>query len=56
MLLLMRLGMHQMDQPCFIELMMLHLFFCAKMIKWLLEIWGLSARETKLASRFQSLM
>jgi hypothetical protein len=26
MLLLMRLGMHQMDQPCFIILMMLHLF------------------------------
>jgi hypothetical protein len=33
MLLLMRLGMHQMDQPCFIKLMMLHLFLCAKMIK-----------------------
>jgi hypothetical protein len=33
MLLLMRLGMHQMDQPCFIKHMMLHLFFCARMIK-----------------------
>jgi hypothetical protein len=32
MLLLMRLEMHQMDQPCFIKHMMLHLFFCAKMI------------------------
>jgi hypothetical protein len=27
MLLLMRLGMHQMVQPCFIKHMMLHLFF-----------------------------
>jgi hypothetical protein len=33
MLLLMRLGMHQMDQLCFIKLMMLHLYSCAKMIK-----------------------
>jgi hypothetical protein len=33
MLLLMCLGMHQMDEPCFIKLMMLHLFLCAKMIK-----------------------
>jgi hypothetical protein len=33
MLLLMHLGMHDMDQPCFIKLMMLHLFLCAKMIK-----------------------
>jgi hypothetical protein len=33
MLLLMRLGMHQMDEPCFIKHMMLHLFFYAKMIK-----------------------
>jgi hypothetical protein len=33
MLLLMCLGMHQMEQPCFIKLMMLHLFLCAKMIK-----------------------
>jgi hypothetical protein len=24
---------YQMEQPCFIKLMMLHLFFCAKMIK-----------------------
>jgi hypothetical protein len=56
MLLLMRLGMQQMDQPCFIELIMLHLFFFSKMIKCLLEIWGLSARETKLASGFQSLV
>jgi hypothetical protein len=32
MLLLMRLEMHQMDQPCFIKHMMLHLFFCAKKI------------------------
>jgi hypothetical protein len=29
----MRLEMHQMDQPCFIKHMMLHFFFCAKMIK-----------------------
>jgi hypothetical protein len=29
---------------------------CVKMIKLLLEMWGLSAREAKLASRFQSLM
>jgi hypothetical protein len=33
MLLLMRLGMHQMDQLCFIKLMMLHLYLCLKMIK-----------------------
>jgi hypothetical protein len=33
MLLLMRLGMHQMDQQCFIKHVMLHLFFYAKMIK-----------------------
>jgi hypothetical protein len=56
MLLFMRLGVHQMDQPCFIKHMMLHLFFCAKMIKLLLEVWGLSARETKLVSAFQILM
>jgi hypothetical protein len=33
MFLLMRLGMHQMEQPCFIKLMMLHLYLCVKMIK-----------------------
>jgi hypothetical protein len=33
MWLLMRLGRHQMDHPCFIKHIMLHLFFCAKMIK-----------------------
>jgi hypothetical protein len=33
MLLLMRLGRHQMDQPCFIKHVMLHMFFYAKMIK-----------------------
>jgi hypothetical protein len=33
MLLLMRLGKHQMDQPCFIKHVMLHMFFYAKMIK-----------------------
>ena len=29
----MRLEMHQVVQPCFIILMMLHLLLCAKMIK-----------------------
>jgi hypothetical protein len=33
MLLLMRLGRHQMDQPCFIKHVMLHLFYYEKMIK-----------------------
>jgi hypothetical protein len=33
MFLLMRQGMHQMDQLCFIKLMMLHLYSCVKMIK-----------------------
>jgi hypothetical protein len=33
MLLLMRLGRHQIDQQCFIKYVMLHLFFYAKMIK-----------------------
>jgi hypothetical protein len=56
MFLLMRLGRHQMDRSCFIKHVMLHLFFCEKMIKKLLEVWDLSARETKLASVFQSLL
>jgi hypothetical protein len=55
-LLPMHLGMHLMAHICFIILMMLHLCLCVKMIKKLLEIWGLSARDTKLASGFQSLM
>jgi hypothetical protein len=29
----MRLGRHQMDQPCFIKHVMLHLFYYEKMIK-----------------------
>jgi hypothetical protein len=56
MLLLMRLGRHQLDQLLFIKHVMLHLYCYAKMIKQLLEVWDLSARETKLASRFQSLL
>jgi hypothetical protein len=44
MLFPMRLGMHLMVQLCFIILMMLHLCFCVKMIKLLIEMWGLSAR------------
>jgi hypothetical protein len=56
MLLLMRLGRHQLDQLCFIKHVRLHLFLYAKMIKYLLEVWDLSVRKTKLASRFQSLL
>jgi hypothetical protein len=56
MLLLMRLERHQMDQQCSIKHVLLHLFFYAKMIKLLLEVWDLSARETKLESGFQSLL
>jgi hypothetical protein len=56
MLLPMRLGMHLMVQLCFIILMMLHLCLCVKMIKLLLEMWGLTAREARLAFGFQSLM
>jgi hypothetical protein len=33
MVLLMRLGEHQLDQLCFIKYVMLHLFLHAKMIK-----------------------
>jgi uncharacterized membrane protein len=56
MLFLVRLEMQQMAQLCFIIHMMLHLFLCVKMIKLLLEMWVLSAREAKLAFGFQSLM
>jgi hypothetical protein len=55
-LFLMCLGRHQLDQQCFIKHVMLHLYCYAKMIKYLLEVWDLSARETKLASGFQSLL
>jgi hypothetical protein len=56
MLFLVRLEMQLMAQFFFIILMILHLFLCVKMIKLLLEMWGLSAREAKLAFEFQSLM
>jgi hypothetical protein len=56
MLFLVHLEMQLMAQLCFIIPMMLHLFLCVKMIKLLLEMWGLSAREAKLAFGFQSLM
>jgi hypothetical protein len=56
MLFLIRLEMQPMAQLFFIILMMLHLCLCVKMIKLLLEMWGLSAREARLAFGFQNLM
>jgi hypothetical protein len=32
--------------------MMLHMYYIIKMIKLLLEMWGLNAREVRLAFRF----
>jgi hypothetical protein len=56
MLFLMHLEMLLMAQLCFIILMMLHMCYFVKMIKLLLEMWGPSAMEARLAFVFQSLM
>jgi hypothetical protein len=56
MLFLMRLEMHLMAQLCFIVLMMHHMCYIVKMIKSLLEMWGLNAREERLAFGFQNPM
>jgi hypothetical protein len=42
--------------PTMLIPMMLHLCLCVKMIMLLLEMWGLSARQARLAFGFQSLM
>jgi hypothetical protein len=56
MLFLIRLGMHLMAQLCFIVPMMLHVCYIVKMIKLLLKMWGLNAKEAKLAFGFQNIM
>jgi hypothetical protein len=48
----MRLGMHLMVKLCFIMLIMLHMCYTVKMIKWLLKMWGLNARKARLAFGF----
>jgi hypothetical protein len=56
MLFLMRLGMHLMVKPCFIILMMLHMCYTVKMIKLLLNMWGLNARKARLEFGFKNIM
>jgi hypothetical protein len=53
---LMRLEMHLMAQLCFIVLMMPHMCYIVKMIKLLLKMWGLNAREARLVFGLQNLM
>jgi hypothetical protein len=56
MLLLMHLEKSAMDLLLFIMLVILPLYFYAKMRKWLLESWDPNARQTKLAYGFQKLL
>jgi hypothetical protein len=53
---LMRLKIHLMAQLCFIVLMMPHMCYIVKMIKLLLEMWGLNARKVRLVFGFQDPM
>jgi hypothetical protein len=53
---LMRLEMHLKVQLCFIIFVMPHMCYFVQMIKLLLEIWGLTAREVRLAFGFQNIM
>jgi hypothetical protein len=56
MLFLIRLEMHLMVHLFYTILLMLHMCFIANLVKSVLKMWDLNAREVRLAFGFQNLL